>query len=109
VKFVVVQFVPLPIVNGAPTALSGGSAMLENETLGAWSKLIPRSPRTYQFVPSSNAVGPWLAGRVSGGDVPNRSAAEAGAATIAPAQARDNRSFIGHPRIAASTRDTATL
>ena len=84
--------------------------MLENETLGAWSKLIPRSPRTYQFVPTSNAVGPWLAGRVSGGDVPNRSAAEAGsAATIAPAQARDNRSFIGHPRIAASTQDTATL
>jgi hypothetical protein len=42
---------------------------------------------------------------VSGGDVPNRSAAEAGAATIAAAQARDNRTFIGHPRIAASTRD----
>jgi hypothetical protein len=46
---------------------------------------------------------------VSGGDVPNRSAAEAGAATIAAAQARDNRTFIGHPRIAASMRDTATL
>jgi hypothetical protein len=46
---------------------------------------------------------------VSGGDVPSKSAAEAGAATIAPAQARDNRTFIGHPRIAASMRDTATL
>jgi hypothetical protein len=94
----------LPIVKGAPTTPSGGSAMLENETLGAWSKLTRRSPRRYQFVPSSNAVGAWLAGMV-----PNRSAAEAGAATIAPAQARDNRSFIGHPRIPASTRDTATL
>jgi hypothetical protein len=82
--------------------------MVENETLGARSKLIPRSPRTYQFVPTSNAVA-WLPGMVSGGDVPNRSAAEAGAATIAPAQARDNRTFIGHPRIAASMRDTATL
>jgi hypothetical protein len=40
---------------------------------------------------------------VSGAAVPNRSAAEAGAATIAAAQARDNRIFIGHPRIAAST------
>jgi hypothetical protein len=28
---------------------------------------------------------------------------------IAAAQARDNRTFIGHPKIAASTRDTATL
>jgi hypothetical protein len=50
-------------------------------------------------------VGAWLAGMVSGGDVPNKSAAEAGAATARPAQARDNRTFIGHPRIAASTRD----
>jgi hypothetical protein len=76
--------------------------MGENETLGALSKLIPRSPRTYQFVPTSN-IEAWLPGMVSGGDVPNRSAAEAGAATIAPAQARDNSTFIGHPRIAAST------
>jgi hypothetical protein len=50
-----------------------------------------------------------VAGRYGGGDVPNRSAAEAGAATIAAAQARENRTFIGHPRIAASMRDTATL
>jgi hypothetical protein len=33
----------------------------------------------------------------------------AGAVTIAAAQARDNKTFIGHPRIAASARDTATL
>ena len=35
----------------------GGAEMLENETFGALSKLIPRSPRTYQFVPSSNVPG----------------------------------------------------
>jgi hypothetical protein len=41
---------------------------------------------------------------VKGGDVPNRSAAEAGnAATVTAAQARDNRTFIGDPRIGAST------
>ena len=81
--------------------------MVGNEMLGARSKLIPRSPRTYQFEPTSN-IEAWLAGMVSGGDVPNRSAAEAGAATIAAAQARDNRTFIGHPRIAASTRGDAS-
>jgi len=54
-------------------------------------------------------VGAWLPGMVSGGDVPNKSAAEAGAATARPAQARDNRTFIGHPRIAAPARDAATL
>src|SRR5271167_133807 len=68
--------------------------MLENETLGERSKLIPRSPRTYQLEPTSKASGPWVAGRVSGAAVPNRSAAEAGAATIAAAQARDNRKRI---------------
>ncbi len=84
-------------------APSGGSAMLENETLGARSKLIPRSPRTYQLEPTSKANGDWLAGIESGGAEPSRSAAEAGAATIAAAQARENRTFIGHPRIAAPT------
>jgi hypothetical protein len=55
-------------------------------------------------------VGPWLSGAVSGGDVPSRSAAEAGAAATArPAQARDMRTFIGHPGIAASLRDSPTL
>jgi hypothetical protein len=55
-------------------------------------------------------VEPWVAGIVSGGAVPNRSAAEAGhAATVSPAQARDVRTFIGHPGIAAPTQETATL
>ena len=31
--------------------------MFENERLGARSKLIPRSPRTYQFEPISNERG----------------------------------------------------
>ena len=44
----------------------------------------------YQFEPTSNAVGAWLAGIDSGGAVPSRSAAAAGAAaTVSPAQARD--------------------
>ena len=38
-KFVVVQFAPLPIVTGAPTGASAGSTRLGNETLGARSKL----------------------------------------------------------------------
>jgi hypothetical protein len=82
--------------------------MLENETLGASSKLIPTSARTYQFEPDSKISGLEGAGRVSGAAVPNRSAAVAGAPTIAAAQARDNKTFIGHPRFAASARDTAT-
>ena len=78
--------------------------------VGASSKLTPRSPRRYQLEPASNTVGPWLAGIVSGGAVPNRSAAEAGeAATVSPAQARDKRTFIGHPRIAAPTQKRRPL
>src|SRR5271157_1140807 len=84
--------------------------MLDSERVGALSKLIPRSPRTYQLEPTSNAVGPWVAGYVSGGAVPNKSAAEAGAAaTVSPAQARDKKTFIGHPRIATPTQETATF
>jgi len=42
--------------------------------------------------------------------VPNKSAAEAGAAaTVSPAQARDKKTFIGHPRIATPTRETAAI
>jgi hypothetical protein len=109
VKFVVVQFAPLPIVYGAPAPPNIGGARFENEMLGARSKLTPTSPRTYQFEPDSKISGLEGAGRVGGGAVPKRSAAEAGAATIAAAQARDMRTFIGHPRIATSARDTATL
>jgi hypothetical protein len=51
--------------------------------------------------PASNKVGAWLAGIVSGGAVPNRSAAKDGeTAAVSPAQAREKRTFIGHPRIA---------
>ena len=84
--------------------------MVESVTVGASSKLIPRSPRKYQFEPTSNVVGPWIAGMVNGGAVPNRSAAAAGAAAaVSPAQARDMRTFIGHPRIAAPTNEEAAL
>jgi hypothetical protein len=86
---------------GDPKKPGGGAAIVENETFGALSKLIPRSARRYQFEPTSNTVGLWLAGMVSGGAVPNRSAAEAGiAAAATPTKARDNKTFIGHPRIA---------
>jgi hypothetical protein len=88
-------------VSGAPRGPEVGNSWVENETLGARSKLIPRSPRTYQFEPTSNAIGLWLAGMLSGGAVPNRSAAEAGNVAVArPTTARDDRTFIGHPRIA---------
>jgi len=71
--------------------------------VGAWSKLIPSSPRKYQFEPTSNMAGPWLAGIVSGGAVPSRSAADAGqAATVSPAQARNLRTFIGNSGIASA-------
>ena len=91
-------------------SLSGGTANGRSETVGERSKATPRSPRTYQFVPSSNMVGDWLPGMLIGGAVPKRSAAEAGAVSAAsPAQARENGSFIGHPRIAAPARDSATL
>jgi hypothetical protein len=110
VKLVVDQFVPADVVYGVATRPGGGAEMLGSEMVGASSKLIPRSPRMYQLEPASNTVVPWLAGVVSGGAVPNRSAAEAGqAATVSPAQARDLRTFIGHPRIAAPTQETATL
>jgi hypothetical protein len=80
--------------------------MLESEMAGASSKLIPRSPWMYQLEAASNTIGAWLAGIDSGGAVPNRSAAAAcEAATVSPAQARDLRTFISHPRIAAPTQE----
>jgi hypothetical protein len=101
VKLVVDQPVPADVAYGVPTKPEGGVEMLDNEMVGASSKLIPRSPRMYQLEPTSNVVGPWLAGIDSGGAVPSRSAAEAGqAAAVSPAQASNLRTFIGNPRIA---------
>jgi len=98
------------VVHGVASSPGGGAAMFEIETLGVRSKLIPRSPRMYQLEPTSKVAGPWLAGMDGGGAVPSRSAASAGeAAAVSPAQAREKRTFIGNPRIAAAARTGATL
>ena len=108
-KLVVDQFVPAGVVYGVAMRPGGGVEMLESETVGASSKLTPRSPRMYQFEPTSNIVCPWLAGIVGGGALPRSAAAAGHAAMVSPAQARNLRTFISHPRIAAPTRETATL
>src|SRR5262249_36786324 len=91
-------------------SLSGGMETGNTEIVGELSKAAPTSPRMYQLEPTSIAVGPWVAGYDNGGAVPNKSAADAGnAATVSPATARENRIFIGYPRIAVPVRDSPTL
>jgi hypothetical protein len=78
VKLVVDYPVPADGGYGAPTRPGGGAERFDSEIVGALSKLTPRSPRMYQLEPTSNAVGPWLAGIDGGGAVPSKSAASDG-------------------------------
>ena len=73
----------LPIVSGAPTSPAAAKAIFENETLGASVEADPEIAAHIPVRADLEGQWAWVAGRVSGGAVPKRSAAEAGAATIA--------------------------